>query len=239
MIGYGRFGSLAARYLSREAVVLVHDPRRSPIPRRSRRLRRATLVEAASQPVVILAVPISSLQAVLRSIRPHLSHGALVVDVCAVKAAPARWMKRLLPRTVRILGTHPFFGPASAQRSLAGKTIVLCPVRIPRSHLEQIRRLLVRKGLRPIVMSVGEHDVLAAETVFLTQFTGRVLMRAGVRRRPEVTDTYGALLSLIDVARKDTPQLSADMARFSPHARRVLRRLKAAQSWAVRRIIRS
>src|SRR5271169_3496620 len=92
LIGYGRFGRLAARYCAHEAVVHVHDP--GVAVRSSGRIRRASLAHAASQPVVILAVPVSALRGVLRAIRPFVRPGGLVVDVCAVKTLPLEWMKR-------------------------------------------------------------------------------------------------------------------------------------------------
>ena len=137
LIGYGRFGRLAARYLSRDFRVRIADSRKGE--RVDRGAQRVSLEEAASKPIVILAVPISQLRAVLAEIAPSLQPGTLVIDVCSVKEQPVRWMRSLLPRSVSILGTHPLFGPDSAARGLKGHTIALCPVRITGKQLLHVK----------------------------------------------------------------------------------------------------
>ena len=226
LVGYGRFGRLAARYLCAHATVIVYDPAVSWRPRRGRSIVFGSLKEAASQDVVVLAVPVSSFRAVLRQIRRYLKPGCLVIDTCAVKALPAQWMKEILPRSVRILATHPLFGPDSAARSLAGKTIVLCPVRIARGKFQGILRVLRRKGLRPVVMTVEEHDRMAAETILLAQYVGRYVGQASMRRWPGVTRNYRNLLRLVDIAERDSFTLLADMVRYNPEGKKVLARLR-------------
>lgn len=231
LIGYGRFGRFAAKHLSTRARVVVYDPRVKGRASRGGRIVHATLGEAAGQPVVILAVPVSALRNVLHAVRRHVRPGALIIDVCAVKTLPARWMVEMLPTRVRILGTHPLFGPDSASRSLKGKTVVLCPVRLPRAQLREIRKILDRKDVHSLVMSVGDHDRMAAETILLTQYVGRMLLKAGLRRWAPLTANYAGLIRIADVARQDTPQLFTDMVKFSPHGQRVSRTLsKAARS---------
>ena len=222
LIGYGRFGRFAARHLAQRVDVLVHDPASGAGTRRIRGVRFVSRAEAASQELVILAVPISSLRTVLQGIRPHLRRGALVCDVCAVKSGPVQWMRRSLPRGVAILGTHPLFGPDSAARTIRGKTIVLCPARISPSVVRRVRRSLVRAGLRTVVMTPRQHDRLMAETIFLTQAVGRLVDRAGLRRHARVTGNYDSLLRIIDTVRHDTDELFADMVRHSTESRRVL-----------------
>ena len=236
LLGYGRFGKLAARYISQHADLLVHDPLHPPGSSGRRRTRFVSLAEAAAQKVLVLAVPVSALEDALRMVRPHVRPGALVIDVCAVKAQPARWMRALLPRNVRILGTHPLFGPDSASRTLNGRTIVLCPVRIPPALFLRVRRILRRKGLITTVMSVGEHDRMAAETIFLTQYLGRMVGQAGLGRWPEVTFNYRNLLTLIGVAQRDSFTLLADMARYSRRGERVVEALKRSQKNLDRRL---
>jgi prephenate dehydrogenase len=177
---------------------------------------------------VIVAVPVSSLRAVLQRIGPLLRPGTLVVDVCAVKVEPVRWMKRMLPAEADILATHPLFGPDSAARSLKGKTVVLCPVRLSRTRLRAATALLKKAGLTTMVLTPQEHDSLMAETIFLTQFLGRLLATSSLRRRPPVTSNYAGILALVDTVRNDTPQLFADMVAYSRETRRVMRCLNRA-----------
>lgn len=229
IIGYGRFGRLAARYLSGETHVFVYDERPVSIPRGTRRIRKAPLAIVASRPVVILAVPVSAMRAALRSMAPFLVPGSLVIDVGAVKTLPARWMKAAIPGSVSILATHPLFGPDSASRSVRGRIVVLCPVRIAAPRLKLIRAVLHRKGLMSIVMKAGEHDRMAAETILATQYVGRLVAHAGLSRWPAVTANYARLLTMVDIARRDSRDLFVDMARFNPHGRSVARAFARSQ----------
>jgi prephenate dehydrogenase len=220
LIGYGRFGRLAARYLAARTRVFVYDTRRVT-PRPGRRIVPSSLAVAASQPVVLLAVPVSSLRAVLRDIRAHVRPGALVIDVCAAKALPAQWMKRILPREVMIIGAHPLFGPDSASLSLRGQTAVLCRVRCPLRLFSSVKALLRKEGITVLSMSPDRHDRLSAETIFLTQELGRTVGRARLRQWRVATRSYRELMALVEIARHDSFELFRDMFTYNRHARRL------------------
>jgi prephenate dehydrogenase len=214
LIGYGRFGRLAARYIARHASVIVHDPH-AAFPS-SVRIRRGTLREAASQPVVLLAVPISRLQGVLRRIRPYVIPGAVVFDVCSVKVHPLRWMRETLPSGVFFVGTHPLFGPDSDRGTLRGQRIVLTPGNAPPRVMAAIRRLARRLGIRLTVMTPLAHDRLMADTLLVTHYVGRLIRAAGVRERSWSTASYDHLKALVRIAGNDSGQLFVDMWKFNP-----------------------
>lgn len=176
------------------------------------------MAEAAAAPVVILAVPVSSLQEVLRAIRPHLSRGALVADVCAAKVLPLRWMADMLPRDVRLVGTHPLFGPDTVTRSLKGRTIVVCPIRVGPPLRRRILRLLRREGLEVEVLSPAAHDRLIARTILLTQYIGRLITLSGIPEAEGVTAPYRSLLHLAGIARRDDLRVFTDMWRYNRHS---------------------
>jgi len=233
LIGYGRFGALAARYVAPRADVVVYDRSRRGAPHPG--VRRGTLAEAASQPLVILAVPISALRGVLREIAPHVRPGALVADVCSVKTLPLEWMREELPRTVALLGTHPLFGPDSDTGSLRGQRIVICPSRGARRALAPLRRLARERGVTLTVMTPSAHDRLMARTLLLTHYVGRLIHGAGLRTRGHSTASYRHLQVVVETALRDSEQLFLDMWRFNPQARRVRRALAAsAQRLAAR-----
>lgn len=229
LIGYGRFGKLAARFFARRSKVVVYDRRKVSIVPGSERIRIAPLSVVASQEVVVLAVPISVLQGSLREILPYLRPGALVVDVCSVKMGPVRWMKAILPTSVYQLGTHPLFGPDSVSRSLRKRSVVLCPVRVPRRLLGKVVAALQDEGLDVQTMTPWEHDKMMAETLLLTQYIGRLLHCAGVRSWPRSTLHYKKLLDIVKVAERDSLDLFRDMWNFNPHARRLLKMLEKGE----------
>ena len=218
LIGYGRFGRLAARYIARHAPVIVHDPR-AVLPF-SGRIRRGTLREAASQPVVLLAVPISRLQGVLRRIRDQVVPGAVVLDVCSVKVHPLRWMKESLPAGVFFVGTHPLFGPDSDRGTLRGQRVVLTPGNAPPRVMAKMRTLARKEGIRLTVMTPLEHDTLMADTLLVTHYVGRLIAAAGVPERPWSTASYDHLKALVRIAGNDSGQLFVDMWKFNPLGRK-------------------
>ena len=233
LIGYGRFGALAARYIAPAADLVVFDPRmRGGAPPGT---RRGTLAEAASQDLVILAVPISAMRGVLRAAAPHVRPGAVVADVCSVKTLPLAWMRAALPHSVSILGTHPLFGPDSDTGSMRGQRIVVCPSRGARRLLPPLRRLARAHGVRVVVMTPEAHDRLMAETLLVTHYVGRLLHGAGLKERAPATASYRHMRVVVETALRDSEQLFLDMWRFNPASARVRRALaRAARGLAAR-----
>ena len=218
IVGFGRFGRLMAHYLAADFTVRAHDPSVAPEDIRSVGAEPATLEEAAAAEVVALAVPISALGEVLARVAPHLRPGCLLLDVCSVKELPVEWMRKAIPGSVDLLGTHPMFGPDSAADSLSGRKIVLCPVRIPPARLAQVAGYLASKGLQVIETSAGDHDRQIAVSLALTHFIGRALAGMGAKPQDIDTEGYRRLLRILEVVENDTWQLFEDMNRFNSHA---------------------
>jgi prephenate dehydrogenase len=110
IIGFGRFGKLAARYLSKDFSIVVFTRSDKKEAINDCGARPVSFETACRQPIVILCTPISAMRESLRQVAPLLREDALVVDVCSVKVYPVQWMRELLPETVSILPTHPMFG---------------------------------------------------------------------------------------------------------------------------------
>jgi prephenate dehydrogenase len=236
IIGYGRFGKVAAQLCARVATVYVYDPHLRPGGVKRSGITVKKLHEVASQDVVILAVPVSALVAILRNIAPHVRPGSLIVDVCAVKVWPVRWMKQLLPEHVSIIGSHPLFGPDTAHGSVAGHRVVLVPVRVSMSSFRTAVRLLRSHGLVVEVMDPENHDRMIAHTLLVTQFVGRMVGKARLPVWTGSTRTYETLRGLVGVAERDSEQLLVDMWRFNPYAVRVSRALLRSHLTLLHRI---
>jgi len=227
LVGYGRFGKLLAGHLARHVPVSVFDTKREQRAVTSEKISRSSLREAAACPVVILAVPVSALRPLLLQIAPMLINNALVIDVCAVKAAPAEWMNAFLPPNVFLLGSHPLFGPKGGT-SLRGQSIVLCPLRLPAQLMRRISALLRRRGLRVITMTPRAHDRAMAQSLLITQYVGRYLRVAGVKRSNLTTPTFNQLCNIIEVAKSDSCQMFDDLLKFNPYTDRVMKKLERA-----------
>lgn len=221
IIGYGRFGQLAAQHLAKDAAVVVCGRRNIDDGHLPVNICAGTLEEVCNQRIVIPCVPISSFEAILKTIKPLIRPDALVVDVCSVKVYPVQWMKTELPQSVAILGTHPMFGPDSAANGIAGMKIALCRVRISDSLYFKTVDYLKRSGLTVIESTPEEHDQQIAVSLALTHFIGRSLSAFKAEQLPIDTEGYKRLLHILDVVEHDTWQLFADMHNYNPYAKEV------------------
>lgn len=218
IIGFGRFGQLATRYLARDFDVQVFNPSDKTAEIREIGARAASLRSVCQQKIVILCVPISSLREVLAEIGPLLKRDRVVVDVCSVKVYPVQWMEALLPENVSILATHPIFGPDSASDSLKGRKIFLSPIRIGKKPYQKIRSYLASKGLEILESTPADHDEQIAISLALTHFIGRTLSEFGANPLNIDSEGYKRLLRILDVVQHDTWQLFLDMHRYNPYA---------------------
>ncbi|MGB8427461.1 MAG: prephenate dehydrogenase/arogenate dehydrogenase family protein [Desulfobacterales bacterium] len=219
IIGYGRFGRLAARHLAGNYPVFVCGRRDLSPENMPPNVHAGSFHDVCRQRIVIPCMPISSFKEVLAAAGPLLRPDALVADVCSVKEKPVKWMKAILPETVSILGTHPMFGPDSASSGLSGMKIAVCRVRIADDHYGKVVSFLKRSGLEVIETTPAEHDRQIAVSLALTHFIGRSLAAFGARELAIDTEGYKRLLHILDVVEHDTLQLFTDMHRYNPHAK--------------------
>lgn len=228
IIGFGRFGRLTTRYLSRDFKVSVVTRKGNSSAIESLGGIPAALETVCAQKLVILCVPISTLKNVLKNIAPIINKDAIVVDVCSVKEAPIRWMESLLPETVSILPTHPMFGPDSASESLKGCKIYLNDTRIDKTGYKKIKNYLSSLGLILIEGLPEEHDNQIAVSLALTHFIGRGLGEFGAGPLDIDTEGYRRLLHILGVVENDTWQLFSDMNRYNSFARQKRRKFMDA-----------
>jgi prephenate dehydrogenase len=249
LFGYGRFGKFLCEELDRlsngRLLIRVHDPvatrdalaapkfaetwsvAKGP-PQATRGLEFVSIAEAARAAILIFAVPISELKNAVLSAAPHVSAGALVMDVCSVKMKPLEAMKLFLPPHVEILGTHPLFGPdsAKANRGIRGLKVVLCPVRISSEHLGKVRSMLESAELHVIEATPEEHDRAVAESQAVFHLIARAISEMDQERaisREIITPGPEHLLEELGTLLNDTPQLFLDMHRDNPFAREIRR----------------
>jgi prephenate dehydrogenase len=217
--GLGRFGSFYSQLLSPYFNVRAYsrNPGRGTPPG----VRRVGEDELLDSPVLILCVAISALEQVLRGIAGRLRPGTLVMDTCSVKAMPAAWMEKILPSPVKILATHPMFGPDSAHGGVEGLPLILSPVRVAGETTAEWKAFFASLGLRVLEMKPEEHDRQAAFTQGLTHYLGRVLADLSLEDSPIASMGYRKLLEIIEQTCNDSQQLFIDLQRYNPYTRRM------------------
>ncbi len=230
IIGFGRFGKLMAGYLSRDFNVKVYNRSDKRAEIEAAGAVSVSLAEACRQKVVILSVPISTMQVMLTKIAPMLRKDAVVADVCSVKVYPVQWMRDLLPESVSLVATHPMFGPDSAADSLHNGKIVVCKVRMSDARFSRIKRYLTGKGLIVIDSTPEAHDRQIAVSLSLTHFIGRALDEFSAEELIIDTEGYKRLLHILGVVTHDTWQLFADMHHYNPYAKEKRQAFMAAMA---------
>ena len=218
LFGYGSFGKLAARHLSRYFKLVIYDPK---IPKKGKlpsNCQAGTLAEAAQTDVIVLAVNLSQLKSLLQTIKPHIKAGALVVDVASVKVKPVRLLKQVIPKHAQVLATHPLFGPQSVDSdNLAGNTIIIHPVRV--HNLPKIKQFLKSTlGLRIVEMSPADHDRKMALVHGLTFFLARGLIKMDLPVNGLGAPSYRKLLSLAELESHHSRQLFETIEVGNPYA---------------------
>lgn len=225
IFGYGAFGRLAARHLSPDFAVCVHDPalpERDDTTAEDTAIAMGDLATVAACDIVVLAVPVTTLADVVAAIAPLLRPGAVVLDVCSVKMEPARIMRDGLPDHVHLIATHPLFGPQSAQDGIAGLKIAVCPLRGRRARI--ISRFLARQLELDVVLTTPEeHDRESAVAQGLTHLIARIMLR--MEQTPDhqtsgriTTRSFELLQQAIDMVRHDTIHVTHAIEAGNPFA---------------------
>ena len=216
IIGFGAFGQLLARELASHARISVYD--RSGTARAAARRAGFDVLGALCEvkaDIVILAVALPAIDACLRELAPHLRRGQIVIDVCSVKEEPARLMRKHLPAHVELLATHPMFGPQSAREGVAGRQIVLCPLR-GRRWRRLAAFLSQRLKLAVVVTTPEEHDRQAARTQGLVHLLAQAFATLG--EPPKIrTRSFELMTEALEMVRHDAPEVFDAVTRGNPY----------------------
>jgi prephenate dehydrogenase len=219
LIGFGRFGRLIVKYLSKRFKIIVYDKKNIGDEIIKLGGMPGNLIDACGSDIIIPAVPISEFESVLIEIKPFLKKGSTLVDVCSVKEYPASLMKKTLPDNVNILATHPMFGPDSASETLSKRKIILCKVRIDDERYGKIKSFLESLGLIVIETTPETHDEDMANSLLLTHFIGRSLIDFGAKDQETDTEGYKRLMKILETVQNDSWQLFYDMNKYNKYAK--------------------
>jgi prephenate dehydrogenase len=204
VLGFGAFGRFITNHLSAVIPIVVHDPAITAISDvAAPGVRFGSAAEAGSCDLLIIAVPVSHFSSAIQEARPHLRPGAIVVDVGSVKVKPIRVMQALLPEFVEIVGTHPLFGPQSARAGIAGRKIVICPVRGHNTARRLAALLRRRFRLQVIVTTPEDHDRQVAMVQGITHLIARVLVRMEPWPNRMTTASFDHLVQATEMVRHD------------------------------------
>ena len=213
--GLGRFGAFWAGILSE--YFKVRGFSRNPERITPKNVKRVGEDEVLQTETLFLCVSISSLEDVLARIADRIKPGTVVIDTCSVKVYPAKVMQEMLPPGVKILASHPMFGPDSGAKGLKGLPLILWPLRDTEKEYGFWQKFFLGLGLDVLRMSPDEHDREAAFTQGITHYLGRVIADLGLKESRIATVGYRKLLEIMNQTCNDPWQLFVDLQRYNPH----------------------
>jgi len=235
IIGFGRFGGTLYRLLKDDFNVVLYDkagvkPGRTKLTKNT--VITGDLAEVYASDVVFYAVPVSEFEAVIAGHRTYFRPDQLLVDVLAVKLYPARVFEKHLKGTnVQAMLTHPMFGPDSSQDGFADLPIIVNKFMADNANFNFWKAYFAGKQLRVVELTPEAHDKMAANSIGLTHFLGRLLEQYKFTATP--IDTVGAkkLLEIKEQTCRDTWQLFNDLQHYNPYTEKM--RLKLGEAYDV------
>lgn len=237
LLGFGSFGRFAAAHLKMHFGVVVHDARDIASQAAEVGVPAVPLATAAAAPIVVVAVPVQNQEDLLTAMVPHLRPDALILDVSSVKLKPIEMMQRLLPASVRIVGTHPLFGPQSGKDGIAGLPIALCPARADNATIACVREFLgMTLRLKVIQTTPDQHDKQMAYVQALTHFVSRAVGGMDLPKTEMATRAYRRLLEMKADLEQDSMELFFTIERLNPYAPSVREELMRRMEELVREI---
>jgi len=228
IVGYGAFGALLHTLIGRfasDVVVRIHSRDKKPDGKTF-----CSLAETAKSDALVLAVPISEFEEVLKKVLPLMRKDTVLVDVATVKVHTLNLLKKLA-KGRRYISTHPVWGPESYEKrggDVRGFRIVVTAHTLPKSEYELLRGTLKMCGFDVVEIDAPAHDQHLAETLFLTHFIAQLITRAGFERTAVDTVSFGFLMNAVESVRNDVA-LFRDVFRFNPYCKEVLERISKAE----------
>ena len=133
--------------------------------------------------LIILATPIGAFENLMEQMAPALTPATLVTDVGSTKVLPTQWAKKLLPKHVEYLGSHPIAG--SEQRGVEFARADLfdnagCIITPTAANSKQTRSFLLRfwnkLQMKTSSMTPAQHDRLMARISHLPHLLAAALV---------------------------------------------------------------
>lgn len=161
--GTGKMGQWLRFFFEKQGLKVLIAGRKTPL----------TIKECAKRAnIIIVCVPISAVEQVIKDIAPFVGKNALLTDITSVKVGPLEAMKKAKSAT---LGMHPLFGPTVGE--LTGQTIVFCRQK-DNKHIDFLKDLFQKSGINIVEMEAEDHDMAVAHIQALTHAINLLLVKS-------------------------------------------------------------
>lgn len=225
VIGAGAMGQWLAGFIKQNlGEVVVADASATQAERVAKELGIISkpIPEATAEAeCVLVAVPISKIPEVIKSLAGQVQRGALLADITSVKSDVVEVMQTIEAK-VELVSLHPLFGPGAA--SVKGKDFVVVPVK-PGQRYAALKNRLIELGARVTEMEAEEHDRLMAIIQCMTHFVLLAYLDAlksmkGLKKAEKLhTPMFATLLDLAKSVLAGNPELYGELQVRNRYAR--------------------
>jgi len=228
IVGFGRFGQVLHRLFKAGFEIKVSSSTYKPGDIAG--VDFASLKETIrASDAIFLTVPINKMGETATRMKPFLTPGQVVVDVCSIKEYSYGVLKKALEENeVHIWPTHPMFGPDSAKNGFQGLRWVSCEEDIDVGRVQPYLDYIDQKGLAIVRVSCQEHDRLAARTQGLAHLIGRVMEEVGIERTQIDTAGFEKLIELKEQTCNDSWELFSDLQYYNEYSQENEEKLQKA-----------
>lgn len=213
IVGYGNFGKLIEKQLQKYFILKIYDPYIQDNEKKS-----VSLDELRSCDYIILSLTMDSFEKAVESISKIVSSTVTVIDVCSVKIKPIEILHKYLDGICEFIGTHPLFGPQTAQNGIENKKIALIPSE-SKKYLSVKKFLESKLKLKIIECTADEHDKEMAYVQALSHMIGHVLTKMNLTDLPLSTATYSHILKAKDIVSNDSKALFETIMQHNKYAK--------------------
>jgi prephenate dehydrogenase len=125
--------------------------------------------DLAGVQLVVLAVPLGSVNEAFSAIAPYLPEGCVITDVASVKCSAIKMIEGALPRGTYYIGGHPMAGSEKCGIEAADPFLLEDAVYVltprggePREVMDTLESFIKMLGARPFILEPERHDFLVA-----------------------------------------------------------------------------
>ncbi|MBN2101044.1 prephenate dehydrogenase/arogenate dehydrogenase family protein [Candidatus Dojkabacteria bacterium] len=228
IVGLGRFGKVIYRMLKDDFPLILFN--RSKERYDEIEIGKETEIAASEKEiynadVVIYCISIASFEEVISKHKRFFCDN-LLIDTCSVKEHPKRVFEKYLKGTrARAILTHPMFGPDSSKDGFEGLPLVMDRFVATKNEYAFWKNYFKSKGIRIEEFSAKDHDRIAANSMGVTHFIGRLLNEFGFDETP--IDTVGTqyLHRIKEFTINDTWELFLNLQNYNSYTKQMRIRL--------------
>lgn len=179
--------------------------------------------------LVVLAVPVMSIEGVVKRAAASFKAGAIVTDVGSVKEGIINAVTAHLPEGVHFVAAHPIAGTensgaeASVKDLYVGKRCIITPTdKTDKAALEKIKALWKSAGSEVVTMEAREHDIILAAVSHLPHVIAYALVNSiadagNDMERDVISYSAGGFKDTTRIA-SSSPDMWTDICRMNKEA---------------------